>query len=80
MQRFTDALPEELQMHTYGISRDYNHVFMSLSRIQTLGKKDKPRMTWRPRRVEHMNEVSDGAGVYHDEDLSMEVVVQAIQV
>jgi hypothetical protein len=81
MQRFTDALPEELQMHAYGISGDYDHLFASLSRIQkTLGKKDKARVTWRARRVEQMNEVSDGAGVYHDDDLSMEEVLQAIQV
>jgi hypothetical protein len=43
LQRFTDALPEELQVHAYGISRDYDHLIASLSRIQmTLGKKDKP--------------------------------------
>jgi hypothetical protein len=53
----------------------------SLSRIQkTLGKKDKPGMTWRARRGEQMNKVSDGAGVYHDDKLSMDEVVQEIKV
>jgi hypothetical protein len=40
LQRFTDALPVELQVHAYGISGDCDHLFASLSRIQkTLGKK-----------------------------------------
>jgi hypothetical protein len=40
LQRFTDALPEELQVHAYGISGDYDHLIASLSRSQrTLGKK-----------------------------------------
>jgi hypothetical protein len=30
--------------------------------------------------VEQVNVVSDGAGFYHDDDLSMEEVMQAIQV
>jgi hypothetical protein len=38
-------------------------------------KKEKPGVTWRARRAEQMNEVSDGAGDYHDDKLSMEVVV-----
>jgi hypothetical protein len=33
LQSFTDALPEELQMHAYSISEDYYHLFASLSRI-----------------------------------------------
>jgi hypothetical protein len=46
LQRFTDALSEELQVHAYGISGDYDHLVASLSRIQrTLGKKVKPGVT-----------------------------------
>jgi hypothetical protein len=46
LQRFTDALPEELQVHAYGISGYYDHLVASLSRIKkTLGKKDKPGVT-----------------------------------
>jgi hypothetical protein len=51
LQRFTDALSEELQVHAYGISGNYDHFVASLSRIQkTLhpedsGKKDKPGVT-----------------------------------
>jgi hypothetical protein len=79
LQRFTDALPEELQVHAYGISGDYDHLFASLSCIQrTLGKKNKPGVTWRARRAEQVNEILDRASVYHDDDLSMEEVVQAI--
>jgi hypothetical protein len=38
LQRFTDALLGELQLHAYGISGDYDHLVVSLSRIQkTLG-------------------------------------------
>jgi hypothetical protein len=33
LQRFTDALPEELQVHAYGISGDYDHLVASLIRI-----------------------------------------------
>jgi hypothetical protein len=37
------VLPQELQVHEYGISGDYDHLVASLSRIQkTLGKKAKP--------------------------------------
>jgi hypothetical protein len=37
---FTDALPEELQVHAYGISGDYDLLFASLNGIQkTLGRK-----------------------------------------
>jgi hypothetical protein len=51
-----------------------------LSRIQkTLGKKDKLGVTWRSRRAEQVNEILDRASVYHDDDLSMKEVVQAIQ-
>jgi hypothetical protein len=65
---------------TYGISGDYDHLVASLSRIQrTLGKKDKPGVTWRARRAEQVNEILDRANVYHDDDLSIEEVVQAIQ-
>jgi hypothetical protein len=32
LQSFTDALPEELQVHAYGISGDYDHLVASLSR------------------------------------------------
>jgi hypothetical protein len=68
-------------VHAYGISGDYDRLVASLSRIQkTLGEKDKQEVTWRARRVEQMTEVSNGAGVYHDDDLLMEEVVQAIQV
>jgi hypothetical protein len=46
LQRFTDALPEELQVHANGISRDYDHLVASQSCIQrTLRKKDKPGVT-----------------------------------
>jgi hypothetical protein len=46
LQRFTDALPEELQVHAYGISGDYGRLFASLSRVQnTLGKNDKAGVT-----------------------------------
>jgi hypothetical protein len=80
LQRFTDALPEELQVHAYGISGDYDHLFASLSRIQkTLGKKDKPGVTWRARRAEQVNEILDRASVYHNDYLSMDEVAQAIQ-
>jgi hypothetical protein len=45
LQLFTDVLPEELQVHAYDSSEDYDHLIASLSRIQrTLGKKDKPRV------------------------------------
>jgi hypothetical protein len=75
-----DALPEELQVHAYGISGDYDHLVASLSRIQkTLGKKDKPGVTWKARRAEQVNEILDGTSVYHDDELSIEEVVQAIQ-
>jgi hypothetical protein len=81
LQLFTDALPEELQVNAYGINGDYDHLVVSLSRIQkTLAKKDKPGVTRRARCAEQTNKVVDGAGVYHDDDLSMEEVVQAIQV
>jgi hypothetical protein len=80
LQRFTGALPEELQVHAYGISGDYDHLVASLNRIQkTLKKKDKPEVTWRSRRAEQVNEILDRASVYHDDDLSIEEVVQAIQ-
>jgi hypothetical protein len=80
LQRFTDALPEELQVHAYGNSGDYDHLVASLSRIQkTLGKKDKPGLTWRARRAEQVNEILGRTSTYHDDDLSMEEVVQAIQ-
>jgi hypothetical protein len=76
LQRFTDALLEELQVHAYGISGDYDQLVASLSRIQrTLGKKDKPGVTWRARRAEQVNEILDRASVYHDNDLSIEEVV-----
>jgi hypothetical protein len=79
LQRFTDALPEELQVHAYGISGYYDHLIASLSRIQkTLGKKDKPGVTWRARRAEQVNKILDRASVYHNDDLSMEEVVKAI--
>jgi hypothetical protein len=79
-QCFTDALPEELQVHPYGISGDYDHLVASLSRIQkTLGRKDKPGVTWRARRAEQVNEILERASIYHDDDLSMEEVVQAFQ-
>jgi hypothetical protein len=43
LQRFTDALPKELQVHAYGISGDNDHLVASLSRVQrTLVEKDKP--------------------------------------
>jgi hypothetical protein len=75
-----NALPEELQVHAYGISGDYDHLIASLSRIQkTLGKKDKPGVTWRARRPEQVNEILDRASVYHDDDLSMKEVVQAVK-
>jgi hypothetical protein len=46
LQRFTDALPEELHVHAYSISEDYDHMVASLSRIQnTLGQNDKPEVT-----------------------------------
>jgi hypothetical protein len=49
----------------------------SLSRIQkTLGKKDKPGVTWRARRAEQVNEILDRASVYYDDQLSMEEVVR----
>jgi hypothetical protein len=67
-------------VHAYGISGDYDHLVASLSRIQrTLGKKDKPEVTWRARRAEQVNEILNIARVYHDDDLSIEEVVQAIQ-
>jgi hypothetical protein len=67
-------------VHAYGISGDYGHLVASLSRIQrTLGKKDKPGVTWRARRAEQVNEILDRASVYHDDDLSIKEVVQAIQ-
>jgi hypothetical protein len=79
LQHFTDALPEELQVHAYGISGDYDHLIASLSRIQrTLGKKDKPGVTWRARRAEQVNEILDRASVYSNDDLSMEEELQAI--
>jgi hypothetical protein len=37
-------------------------------------------VTWQDRRAEQMNEVLDEAGVYHDDDISIKEVVQAIQV
>jgi hypothetical protein len=77
---FTDALPENHQVHAYGISGDYDHLVASLSRIQrTLGKKEKPGVTWRARRAEQVNEILDRASVYHDDDITIEDVVQAIQ-
>jgi hypothetical protein len=80
LQRFTDALPEELQVHAYDISTDYDRLVASLSRIQrTLRKKDKPGVTWRARRAGHVNEILDRASVYHDDDLSIKAEVQAIQ-
>jgi hypothetical protein len=80
LQRFTDALPEELQVHAYGIGGDYDHLVASLSRTQkTLGKTEKTGVTWRARRAEKVNEVLDRASVYHGDDLSMKKVVQAIQ-
>jgi hypothetical protein len=79
LQRFNHTLPEDLQVHAYGISRDYDHLVASLSRIQKiLGKKDKPGVTWRARRAKQVNEILDRASVYHDDDLSMEEVMQAI--
>jgi hypothetical protein len=46
LQRFTDALTDELQVHAYGISEDYDHLVASLSRIQrTVGKTDKAGVT-----------------------------------
>jgi hypothetical protein len=46
LQRFTDALSEELHVHAYGVSGDYDHLVVSLSRIQkTLRKKNKPGVT-----------------------------------
>jgi hypothetical protein len=67
-------------VHAYGISGDYDHLVASLSRIQrTLGKKDKPEVTWRTSRAELVYEILDRASVYHDDDLSIEEVVQAIQ-
>jgi hypothetical protein len=36
-------------------------------------------VTWRARRAELVNEILDRASVYHDDDLSIEEVVQAIQ-
>jgi hypothetical protein len=78
LHRFIDALQEELQVHAYGISGNYDHLFASLSRIQkTLGKKEKKGVTWRYRRAEHVNEILKGACGY--DDLSVEEVVQAIQ-
>jgi hypothetical protein len=51
----------------------------SLSRIQkTLGKNYKPGVTWRARRAEQVNEILDRSSVHHDDELSMEEVVQAI--
>jgi hypothetical protein len=47
---------------------------------EDFGNEDKPGVTWRSRRAEQMNEVSDGAGVYRYDDLSDEEVVQAVQV
>jgi hypothetical protein len=80
LQSFTDVLPEELQVHAYGISGDYDHLVASLSRIRrTLGKKDKPGVTWRARSAEQVNKILDRASVYHDDDLSIEEVMQAIQ-
>jgi hypothetical protein len=80
LQRFTDALPEELLVHAYGISGDYEHLVASLSRIQrTLGKEDIPGVTWLARRAELVNEILDRASVNHDDDLWIEEVVQAIQ-
>jgi hypothetical protein len=76
LQRFTDALPEELQVHAYGISGDYDHLVASLSRIQkTLVKKDKPGVTRRALRAEQVNEILDRASAYHNDDLSMVEVV-----
>jgi hypothetical protein len=58
LQRYTDALLKELQVHACGISGDYDHLVASLSRIQrTLGKKYKPKVTWRARRAEQVNEI-----------------------
>jgi hypothetical protein len=69
-----------VQVHAYGISGDYDHLVASLSRIQrTLGMTDKLGVTWRARRAEQVNEILDRASVYHDDDLSTEEVVQAIQ-
>jgi hypothetical protein len=40
LQRFTDALPEEVQVHAYGISGDYDYSVALLSCIQkTWGRK-----------------------------------------
>jgi hypothetical protein len=67
-------------VHAYGISGDHDHLDASLSRIQrTLGKKNKPGVTWRARRAEQVNEILDRASVYHDGDLSIEEVVKVIQ-
>jgi hypothetical protein len=72
MQRFTYALPEELQVHACGISGEYDHLVASLSRNQkTLGKKYKPGVTWRARCGEQVNEILDRASVYHNDDLSI---------
>jgi hypothetical protein len=80
LQRLTDTLPDELQVHAYGISGDYDHLVASLSRFQkTLVKNDKSGVTWRARRAEQVNEILDRASVYHNDDLSMGEVVQAIQ-
>jgi hypothetical protein len=46
LQSFTDALPEELQVHAYGIRGDFDHLVASLSHIKrTPGKIDKPEVT-----------------------------------
>jgi hypothetical protein len=67
-------------VHAYGISGDYDDLVASLSRIQkSLGKEDKPEVTWSARRAEEVYKILDKASVYHDDDLSMEEVVQAIQ-
>jgi hypothetical protein len=77
--RSTDARPEELRVRACGISGDYDHLIASLIRIQkTLGKKEKLGVTWRARLAEQVNEVLDGAGVYHNYDSSMKEVVQTI--
>jgi hypothetical protein len=64
LQRFTDALAEELQIHANGISGDYDNLVASLSRSpKTLDKKDTPGVTWWARHAEQIIEVSDEAGV-----------------
>lgn len=68
LQRLTDALPSEIQVHTFGGSGDIEEMVAALDRVQGAMPKLKTGTSWKKRDIvkEKMEDVGD-AGMDEEE-------------